>query len=206
MPVARVGDLVCGFVVVSSLGINSMAELVAYAKANPGKLSFGTAGLGSTSHIRLAMLNWLAKTDITLVPYRGSGDALNDLLSGQIQMMNEITPIPHVKTGKLKMLAMNYPTRHWDFPDVPTLTEIGYPDADVPTWFAIFAPAGTAPEIIAAFSAAASEIGRSPEMIARMREINVAIPVQTPAEIAKFRDADSAANAKLIKDANIKME
>ena len=76
------------------------------------------------------------------MPYRGSGDALVDLLAGSVQMMNEIVVYPHVKAGKLNLLAVNNPTRHWDFPDVPTMTEAGFPNADVPIWFSIWAPVG----------------------------------------------------------------
>ena len=127
VPVADVGDLVCGFVIVPSLGITSIKELVDYARKNPGKLAYGSAGLGTYSHMRIEMLKLKAGIDILHVPYRGSADALNDLLSGQVQMMNEINVLPHVKAGKLKLLDINYGTRHPDFPDVPTLTEAGYP-------------------------------------------------------------------------------
>jgi tripartite-type tricarboxylate transporter receptor subunit TctC len=205
-PVARVGDLVCGFTIVPSVGVNSVKELIDYAKKNPGKLAYGSAGLGSSTHLRIEMFNWKAGTEILHVPYRGSADALNDLLAGNVQMMNEINVMPHIKSGKLKLLAVNYPTRHPDFPDVPTLAEAGLPDADVPIWYTVFAPTGTAPDIIATFNRKAVEIAKTPEMIARMREISVIVPSQTPAEIAAFRDEDSAANAALIKAANVKLE
>jgi len=120
VPVARVGDLVCGFTSAPSLGINTIAELVAHAKKNPGKLAFGSAGPGTSTHMRIEALKAAAGIDILHVPYRGSADALNDLLAGNVQMMNEINVIPHVKAGKLRLLAVNYPTRHPDFPTVPT--------------------------------------------------------------------------------------
>ena len=184
VPVADVGDLVCGFVIVPSLGINSIKELVDYARKNPGKLAYGSAGLGTYSHMRIEMLKLKAGIDILHVPYRGSADALNDLLSGQVQMMNEINVLPHVKAGKLKLLDINYGTRHPDFPDVPTLTEAGYPDTDVPIQFTIQAPAAVSPDIIAALSRKILEIAKTPEMIARMREINVVVPLLTPEQVA----------------------
>ena len=100
--------------------------MIDYAKNNPGKLAYGSAGLGTATHLRIEMLKFKAGIDILHVPYRGSADALNDLLPNNVQMMNEINALPHVKAGKLILLNINYPTRHPDFPDVPTLTELGY--------------------------------------------------------------------------------
>ena len=134
MPIARMGDIVGGFVIVQSLGIKTMAELVPYAKQNPGKVTFGSAGLGTSTQLRLETVKLRAGIDILHVPYRGSGDALIDLLGGHVQMMNEIVVFPHVKSGKLNLLAINHPTRHWDFPDAPTMTEAGFANSDVPIW------------------------------------------------------------------------
>jgi tripartite-type tricarboxylate transporter receptor subunit TctC len=205
-PVARVGDLVCGFVIHTAVGPKTFKEMVAYAKANPGKLAFGSAGLGSASHLRIEMLKYRAGIDILFVPYRGSADALADLLANTVQMMNEINPIPHVKAGKLNLLNINFPERHPDFPEVPTLTELGYPNSDVPVWFSIFAPAGTPREIVAKLNAKIVEIARGEEMKARMRAINVVVPIQTPQEIAKYLLEDTALNAEVIRVANIKLE
>lgn len=205
VPVARVGDLVCGFVIVPSLGINTIQELIAYAKKNPGKLAYGSAGLGTYSQMRIEMLKTKAGIDILHVPYRGSADALNDLLSGQVQMMNEINVLPHVRAGKLKLLNINYETRHPDFPDVPTLTEAGVPNADVSIQYTIQAPTGTPKEIIEILNRKIVEIAKTPEMIKRMRDINVVVPLQTPAEVAAEQQAQIAENAALIKAANISM-
>jgi len=206
VPVARVGDLVCGFTIRTELGINTMAELIAHAKKNPGKLAFGSAGAGSSTHMRIEALKAAANIDILHVPYRGSADALNDLLAGNVQIMNEINVIPHVKAGKLKLLAVNNPTRHPDFPDVPTLTEAGLPNIDVPIWYAVWAPASTPKEIIAAFNAKAREIAAVPDMVARMRGINVVVPAETPEEMAAYFARDFAANGKLIADKKITLD
>lgn len=205
-PVARVGDLVCGFVVHASLGIKSMAELIEYAKKNPGKLTYGSAGLGTATHLRIEMLKLKAGIDILHVPYRGSADALNDLLPGTVHMMNEIVVLPHVKAGKLVLLNINFPTRHPDFPDVPTLTEAGIANSDVPVWYSLFAPAGTPAPIIQKLHAKVDEIAKTDDMIARMRAINVVVPPQTPEDMAKYLLEDTARNAELIKTANIKLE
>ena len=206
VPVGRVGDLVCGFTVHPSLGVKTFKEMVEYAKKNPGKISFGSAGLGTTTHLRIETLKYKAGIDILHVPYRGSADALNDLLPGTVQMMNEINVIQHVKAGKLILLNVNYPTRHPDFPDIPTLTEVGIPNADVPVWYAVWAPAGTPIDIVEKVHAKIVEIAKSDEMIKRMREINVVVPVQTRAEIADYLLSDTKANAEVIKAANIKLE
>ena len=140
--------------------------MVAYAKQHPGKLAYGSAGLGAATQLRV-LLKFRAGIDILHVPYRGSADALNDLLPNTVQMINEINVLPHVKAGKLILLNINYPTRHPDFPDVPTLTELGYRDADVPIWYLVLAPAGTPKDVLAKFNAALIEIAKSEDMIAR---------------------------------------
>jgi tripartite-type tricarboxylate transporter receptor subunit TctC len=206
LPIARMGDMVAGFVISPTLGINTMAELVAHAKRSPGKVSYGSAGLGTATHLRIEMLRARAGIDILHVPYRGSAEALNDLLAGNIHMMNEIIALPHVRAGRLRLLAINYPTRHPDFPDVPTLTEAGFPGADVPIWYSLHAPVGTSREIITKLNAKITEIGKTDDMIKRMREINFVIPSQTPEELAQFRDNDFDVNAKLIKEANVKLD
>jgi len=205
-PVGRVGDLVSGFVIHPSVGVKTFQELIEYAKRNPGKLAYGSAGLGTATQLRVEMLKFRAGLDILHVPYRGSADALNDLLPNTVQMMNEINVLPHVKAGKLVLLDINYPTRHPDFPDVPTLTELGYPDSDVPIWYLVCAPAGTPKDIVQKFNAKLVELAKTDEMIARMRAINVIVPPQTPEETRAYMVEDTKRNAELIKAANIKLE
>ena len=205
-PVARVGDLVCGFTIHNGTGIKTFKAFIEYAKANPGKLSFGSAGLGTSSQLRIEMLKHAAGLDILHVPYRGSGDALNDLLAGTVHMMNEINVLPHVQSGKLTLLAINYHERHADYPDVPTLTECGYPGADVPIWFSYWAPAGTPPAIVQKLNAKIAEIAATGDMKARMRSISVMVPIQTPEEMGRFLLEDTKRNGDLIKAANIKLE
>ena len=144
VPVGRVGDLISGFVIHPAVGVKTFQEMIDYAKKNPGKLAYGSAGLGTSSHLRLEMLKVKAGIDILHVPYRGNADALNDILANNVQMMNEINPMPHVKAGKLILLDISYPERHPDFPGVPTLFEVGYGEAYVPSWYSIWAPAGDA--------------------------------------------------------------
>ncbi len=205
-PVARVGDLISGFVVHPSVGVKTFKELLDYAKKNPGKLSYGSAGLGTSTHMRVEMLKYRAGVDILHVPYRGSADSLNDLLAGSIQMMNEINPLPHVRAGKLILLNVNSPKRSAEWPDIPTLTELGFPDFDVPSWYSIQAPAGTPADIIQKFNAKVTEIAKTAEMQAGMTKLSVDLPVQTPAEMAEFLKSDIKRNTEVIKAANIKLE
>jgi tripartite-type tricarboxylate transporter receptor subunit TctC len=205
-PVGRVGDLISGFVIHPAVGVKTFKEMVDYAKANPGKLAYGSAGLGTASHLRLEMLKVKAGIDILHVPYRGNADALNDILANNVQMMNEINPMPHVKAGKLILLDISYPQRHPDFADVPTLFELGYGDAYVPSWYSIWAPAGTPPGIIDKLNVKIVEIAKTPEMKARLLAINVACPVQTPEEMSRQLAEDTKRNADLIRLTNIKIE
>ena len=124
-PVGRVGDVVTGFVIHPSLGVKTFNEMIEYAKKNPGKLTYASSGNGTANHLRLEMLKLKTGIDILHVPYRGGADSLNDVLPGTVHMMNEPVSLPHVKAGKLILLNINGAVRHPDFPDVPTLTELG---------------------------------------------------------------------------------
>ncbi len=205
-PVGRVGDLHCGFVIRPEIGPSSIKEVVEYAKKNPGKLAYGSSGLGTSAQLRLEMFKLQTGADILHVPYRGSADAMNDLLAGTVQMMNEINVLPHVKAGKLKLLCINHELRNPEFPDVPTLTEAGYPNSDVPIWYSIQAPAGVPKEIIATFNRKIVELAKTDDMVRRLREVSVICPIQTPEEVAAFTEADFASNGKLIRDANVKLD
>ncbi len=185
MPVARVGDLISGFVIHPSVGVKTFEEMLTYARKNPGKLAYGSAGLGTSSHLRLEMLKVVAGIDILHVPYRGNADALNDLLAGTIQMMNEINPMPHVRAGKLTLLDISHTERHPDFPAVPTIFEFGYGKAYVPSWYAMWAPAGTSKEIVEAINAKVNEISRTDDMRQRMLAINVALVPQSTEDMVR---------------------
>jgi tripartite-type tricarboxylate transporter receptor subunit TctC len=205
-PIGQVGDLIAGFVIHPSVGVKTMPELIAHAKKNPGKLAFGSSGPGTAPHLRLEMLKFKTGIDILHVPYRGSADALADLLPGNVQMMNEIVVLPHVKAGKLVLLGVNHGTRHPDFPDVPTLSEAGLQGADVPIWYSIWAPTGLPAAIIDKLNKTIVEIAGTDSMKQRMREINVYVPLQTPDEMRARLENDIKANAELIKAANVKLD
>ena len=205
-PVGRVGDVVCGFVIHPSVGVKTFKEMIEYAKKNPGKLTFGSSGNGTSNHMRLEMLKLKAGIDILHIPYRGGADTLNDVLPGTVHMMNEPVSLPHVKAGKLILLNINGKERHPDFPDVQTLTELGVEGADVPIWFSIYAPAGTPKEIISKLNAKMIEIAKTDDMKAKMRAVNAFVPLQAPDDMAKHLVEDIRINAELIKVANIKID
>ena len=206
IPVARLGDVVTGFVIQASVGVKTFPDMLDYAKKNPGKLAFGSSGPGTAPHLRLEMLKYKASLDILHVPYRGGADSLIDLLSGSVQMMNEPVTLPHVKAGKLHLLNINHATRSPDFPDIPTLTELGIPGADVPIWFTIWAPAGVPKEITELINAKVVELSATDEMKEKLRLAGAAPVIQSIEEIVKFRAEDSKAMAELIKLADIKIE
>jgi len=206
MPVARVGDTVCGHVIGPSAGPKTVSEVVDYAKKNPGKLAFGSSGTGTTPHLRFEAFKAKAGVDILHVPYRGGADSLNDLLAGSIHLMNEPVTLPHVKAGKLHIFAINHSSRMEEYPDVPTLTEAGFPDCDVPLWFTLWAPGGTSSEIIGRINAKIVELSRTEEMVNKLKLVGAVPVLQTPDEIAAFREADRKALAELVKVANIKLE
>ena len=205
-PVGRVGDLISGFAIHPAVGVKTFAEMIDYAKKNPGKLAYGSAGNGTNSHLRIETLKAAAGVDILHVPYRGNADALNDLLGNNIQMMNEINPMPHVKAGKLILLDISHPQRHPDFPGVPTLWEVGYGETYIPSWYAMWAPAGTPRAIIDKLNAKMTEIGNTPAMKALLLGINVAIQPQTADEMGAFLIKDVERMAGLVKRLDIRIE
>ena len=205
-PVARLGDVVTGFVIHASVGVKTFKETLDYAKANPGKLAFGSSGPGTGPHLRYEMLRYKTGVDILHVPYRGGADSLTDILANHIQMMNEPITLPHVKAGKLHLLNINHSERSADFPDIPTLTELGYPNADVPIWFSLWAPTGTPREILERLNAEIVKQSKMQEMKEKLRLVGNAPVIQSIDEIIAFRETDSKQMAELIKTAQIKIE
>lgn len=206
VPVVRVGDSVTGFCVHPSTGLKSVKDLVEYARANPGKLACCSAGVGTISHMRMEMLAYRTGVKFLHVPYRGGADALNDLLAGTVHFMNDPSTNPATKAGKLNMLCINHSLRSPEFPDVPTLTEAGYPDSDVPQWFAILAPAGVPDPILQALHAKVTEISKEPEVPARLLLTGMLPVTSTRSELQAFVDTQWKNTGDLIKSANIKLE
>ena len=205
-PVGHAGEVLCGFVIHPSVGVRTWDEFIAYAKKNPGKLSYASSGNGTANHLRLEALKLRAGLDILHVPYRGGADALNDVLPGNVHMQNEPITLPHAKAGKLVLLAINGPKRNPDFPDVPTLTEVGIKDGDVPIWMSVHGPAGMAKEIADTLNAKMRELAANAEFQKKLWSVNAILPQLKPAEVVEALAKDGATNLGIIKAANVKIE
>jgi tripartite-type tricarboxylate transporter receptor subunit TctC len=186
--------------------VADLKGMIAYAKANPGKLSAGTPGMGTPHSLALLMLNAAAGIDIVHVPYKGTGPALNDLLGGQIPLM-WATPnvvMQYVQTGKVKALAVGSPQRVSLLPNVPTVAESGVPGFDVSVWFGIAGPAKTPPGAIARISPAVAAIDQMADLRAKMAPLGYELSYRDSAAFAKTIAADHARYGKVIRDAGIK--
>lgn len=193
-PVIQVGYLPNVLVVNPSLPAHNVKELVAYAKANPGRLSFASSGNGASSHLAGVMFNAMAGTDIQHVPYKGTGPALNDLLGGQVSMSftDVLTALPYIKTGKLRALGVTTAARSQALPQLPTVAEQGYPGYDVSVFFGIVAPAGTPADRIARLNKAFIEVLSSP----KVKQLFAAQGLEqatdhTPEQLARFISAET---------------
>ncbi|MFZ5782390.1 MAG: Bug family tripartite tricarboxylate transporter substrate binding protein [Pseudomonadota bacterium] len=188
-----------------SVPARSVAEFVAYAKANPGKLNYSSAGLATITHLFGEMLCLEAGIRMTHVPYRGSAPATNALMAGEVQAQFDQTCLPHVKSGKLVGLAMLSEVRHPDFPDIPTLREQGYGKEGGDSWFGILAPAGTPPAVVSKFDKAIAEALRSPEVIDKLHKGGARVTYLDPAAFRDRIDTETKMFGSIIRQGNIKL-
>jgi tripartite-type tricarboxylate transporter receptor subunit TctC len=188
--------------------VNSVKELIAAAKANPGGLNYASTGNGTSNHLSFELFKSMTGTSITHVPYKGSAPAVTDLIAGQVQVMFDNTPnvLPHVKAGKLKAIAVSSKKRSSLAPDVPTVDESGVPGYDVTVWFGILAPAGTPKEIVARLNVEMVKIMRTPEVTARFNNAGVDVVASTPDYFSEFLRSEVTRWAKVVQDANIKAD
>jgi tripartite-type tricarboxylate transporter receptor subunit TctC len=170
----------------------SVAELVAYAKANPGKLNYSTGGAGTLPHLTAELFKQLSGTDIVHVPYKGGGPALTDVVAGQIQMTFDTvgTSVQFIRDGRLKALAVSNPVRLAELPDVPTMPELGYPAINSGAWVALLAPLGTAPAIVARLNQAANDALKSPAMKEPLGRLGAQPRGGAPEDLAKHMKAE----------------
>jgi tripartite-type tricarboxylate transporter receptor subunit TctC len=188
-----------------SLPVSNIKELIAYAKANPGKLSVGTPGIGSPHHLAVAMLNVAAGIDITHVPYKGTAPALNDILGGQIPLI-WATPnvvMQYVESGKLKALAVGSLQRVAILPNVPTVVESGVPGFDVSVWFGIAAPAKTPADVIARVGREIAAIDTTPDVQAKTAPLGYELSYLDASRFAEKIAHDYARYGKVIRDVGI---
>ena len=191
-----------------SIPARNVQELVAYIKANPGKVNYGSAGIGSTEHLSGELFRALTGTDISHVPYKGGAPMMTDLMAGQIQMAIETSPSanPHIKSGKVKALAVTSVKRSAAYPGVPTVAESGVPGYEVTTWYALMAPHNTPEPIRHRVSAELAKVLKQPDVQKRFDEQGVTAGDMTPPQLAGFIKTETAKWTKVAKDSGAKAE
>ena len=208
-PVAVVGVVPLVFVVNPSVRVKNMKEFIAYAKANPGKLTFASSGAGAPQRLAMEMFRFQLGLDLLHVPYKGSGPAMTDLVGGQVLSMSETVPaaLPFIQSGQLRPLAVTTAKRISQLPDVPTVTQAtGLPNFDVVSMFGIEAPAGTPKPIVDKLSSDIKIILQRPDVQERMLAAGVYVNYLSPADSAKRISRELNMWAKVVKDANVKVD
>jgi tripartite-type tricarboxylate transporter receptor subunit TctC len=207
-PVGLVATIPNLFVVHPSVPARSLAELAQYARDNPGKLNFGTGGPGTSNQLAADMFRMLTKTSIVQVPYKGAENAMLAVLAGQVHMVVIGPPASatHVKSGKLRALAVLGKERYPGLPEVPTAAESGIPEFEVDTWYGVLAPAGVPREIVARLSTELTKIMQSPDMRERLAGMGIEPLTSTPGEFGDFIKAEAAKWAKVVKAAGARAE
>ena len=185
-----------------------LKAFVAYAKANPGKINFGSAGNGTSHHLAGELFKIQTKTELNHVPYRGAGPALQDLMGGQIDMMFDGlgSSAGHIKNGRLKALAVASSKRAPGFPDVPTAAEAGVAGYEVSTWYGMWAVKGTPPQIIERMAAEVKKALANPDMQTRWHDAGSEVPQMSQQQFAAMIEAEIARWADVVKAANVKLE
>jgi tripartite-type tricarboxylate transporter receptor subunit TctC len=195
-------------VVNPSLPVNSVKDLIAYAKANPGKLSFGSGSNGSAGHLAGELFKVDTGVDMVHIPFKGGAPALQALLAGDTQLMfdNLANSMQQVKAGKLKALAVTTARRSSLVPELPTMAEAGVPGFDISTWFGIMAPAGTPPDVVAKWNADLVKVLNSPDMREKMTAQGAEATPMTPAEFSAFIARELEKYARIVKASGAKVD
>ncbi|HVL57312.1 MAG TPA: tripartite tricarboxylate transporter substrate binding protein [Burkholderiaceae bacterium] len=195
-------------VVTPASGIASLDDLIARAKQAPGKLTFGSAGHGTSLHLAGEMFQRAAGVQLTHVPYKGGAPASVDLLAGNITMMFDTVAVslPNLRAGKTVALAVAAPERHFALPDVPTFAEKGFPSVDSGTWTGLFAPRQTPPGVVQRLEKASAAALAEPETLAKLRASGVQLRPMGSAEFTRFVGAEVRKWGQLVKEAGIKLE
>ncbi|MDO9406304.1 MAG: tripartite tricarboxylate transporter substrate binding protein [Polaromonas sp.] len=207
-PVAHVMVAPQMVVVRSSLPIHSLAELVEYDRRNPGKLNYASSGMGSMQHVGAEMLNQMAKTKFVHIPYKGTGPALTDLISGAVDFTITTPPAlqAYIQQGKLRALAVTSTNRLASMPNVPTVAEAGFPDLQASSWEAIYAPPGLPPAIVNKLASTMKAVISTDEFRKRLETIGAEVVYMGPDELARFTASEYKRFGVLVKAANIRGE
>ncbi|MBB3179910.1 tripartite tricarboxylate transporter substrate binding protein [Variovorax sp. Sphag1AA] len=208
-PVIQVGHLPNILVVNPSVPVKNVKELIAYAKSNPGKLSYASSGNGASSHLAGVLFNSMAGVDLQHIPYKGTGPALTDLLGGQVSMSftDVLTAMPYLKTGKLRALGVTTAQRSQALPDVPTLAEQGLKGYDVSVFFGIVAPAGTPPDRVKKLNEAFAKVLASPKVKQQFASQGLEpAPSTSPEALGKFIPEQMNMWASVVKQSGAQLD
>ena len=207
-PLTRVANVPNLLVANPAQPYKSVKDLIAYAKANPGKVNFGSSGNGSSIHLSGELFKSLAKVDMQHAPYKGSAPAVTDLLGNQIGIMFDNMPsaIQHVRSGKLVPLAVTTAKRSPELPNVPTIAEAGVPGYEATSWFGMFAPAGTPAPVLAKLNAAIVKVLAQPDVKKKINEQGAEVYSETPEQFAAFIQAESVKWGKVVKESGASLD
>jgi len=191
-----------------SVPANNLKEFIAYAKSKPGQLNYASSSTGGTTHLAGELFNIMAGVKMQHVPYKGGGPAFTDLVGGQVQLAfnNAVNVLPHVKTGRLKAIAISGESRSSALPQVPTFSEAGLPGFSAKEWHGVIVPARTPKATIDALSTAIGKVMATPDIIEKLASQGVDPFISTPEQFTALMKADSVKWGKVIKDANIKLD
>jgi tripartite-type tricarboxylate transporter receptor subunit TctC len=208
VPVTKVVDVHFGLYAFPGLPANSVQELIALAKKQPGQIPYSSSGPGGAPHLAMELFKRQAGIDLAHIPYKGSGPGMNDLLGGRVMLTMDsvLQALPHIKAGKLKALAVLGPKRIAALSDVPTVAEQGLPGYSLTNWFGLLAPAATPSEIVLKVNSDVVKILREDEVRRRISEMGADVVGNTPEEFGAAMRAESAQWADIIRSANIKAE
>jgi tripartite-type tricarboxylate transporter receptor subunit TctC len=207
-PVTLAAQVPNVLIVHPSVPAKTVGELIAYIKANPGKINFGSAGPGSTEHMSGELFRAMLGADMVHVPYKGGAPMMTDLIGGQIQMAIETSgsAMPHIQAGSVRALAVSTAERSPFFPDLPTLAEAGLKGYDVTTWFGFMVPKGTSPAVRDKLYRQISDILKDPNIAARLRDMGAQPGGQPSAEVASFIAAETEKWKKVAKDSGARID
>ena len=201
-PLSRVATVPNLLVAHPSQPFKTVKEMIAYAKANPGKITFGSPGSGASPHVSGELFKSMTGTDLLHIPYKGSAPAMTDLLGGQTSVMFDNMPsaIQHVRSGKLRPIAVTTAKRSPELPNVPTIAEAGVPGYEATSWFGMFAPAGTPKPVLDKLHAALIKVLNQADVKKKIAEQGGDVVAETPAQFAAFIQAESVKWGKVVKE------
>ncbi len=207
-PLTRVANVPNLLVANPAQPFKTVQELIAYAKATPGKINFGSSGSGSSIHLSGELFKSMAKVDMQHVPYKGSAPAVTDLLGNQIAIMFDNMPsaIQHVRSGRLRAIAVTTARRSPELPDVPTIAEAGVPGYEATSWFGMFAPAATPAPVVAQLNATIVKVLAQPDIRKKLAEQGAEAAGETPAQFADFIQKESVKWGRVVKESGASVD